>query len=73
MEICRPFGGDTNAHVMLVPTLGLSALKAGPMKVPVADRSAIVRGAPQLVIVGTPMNWLTASGETQRAARHKAG
>lgn len=60
IDIGRPFGGDTKAHVILVPTFGFVAENAEPMNVPVAERSVIVRLVPQFVITGVPMNWLTA-------------
>ncbi len=56
IEMGRPGGGDTSAHVMAVPTFGFVAVRAAPMNVPVEDRSFIARSVPQLIMVGA---WIT--------------
>ena len=43
MEKGRPGGGDTNAHVMVVPTFVVAASSAEPTNVPVGDRSTTER------------------------------
>jgi hypothetical protein len=69
IETGRPAGGDTRAHVIVVPELGFEAVSAEPMNVPVGERSATDRDTPQFVIVGVPISWLTASINTAARPR----